>query len=204
MSPSVLHLGGQTRIDAPTVLGLGLALVVVGAAVLVFSERLGPELAWLLIIVWFVCLGGVWSAGAWSSVTLDAAARQVVSRIGFLGWSAPASTRTFADYRAVVVTLKRSSENVGQTTTGSGFHKTSSRTKTSYSYALILHGLLGDLDLPLVGDGSTPEEAEALALEVARLGDWPTLRRGYVREPLSGAPRSRDVAFDAESPLQAP
>jgi hypothetical protein len=70
-------------------------------------------------------------------------------RLGFLGWSAPVSTRTFADYRAVVVTLKRSSENVGQTTIGSGLHKTSSRMKTSYSYALGLHGPLGDLDLPL-------------------------------------------------------
>jgi hypothetical protein len=205
MSDSLMHFGGGTRLDGPTLLGLTVALAVVMVAGLWLAKRfLGPEAGLLIIVVGVVCLGGIWSAGAWTDVTIDPAKREVVSRIGFLGLSAPGSTHVFADYKAVVVTLKRTSEDEAVTTTGSGFHKTATRTKTTYSYALGLKGYMTDRELPLKGDGKTPEEAEAWAFKVARLGDWPTLRRGYALDAATGGPTYRKVDFDAESPLEDP
>ena len=204
MSNSLMHFGGDTRLDGPTLLGLGVALAVAMVAGLWLAKRfLGNEAVLLILVVGVVCLGGLWSAGAWSDVTIDPAKREVVSRIGFLGLAVPGSTHGFADYTAVVVTLKRDSENEAVTTTGSGFRKTATRTRTTYSYVPALRGPMTDLALPLQGEGTTPEEAEALALKVARLGDWPTLRRGYVVDKASGTATSRNVAFDAESPLEA-
>lgn len=206
MTP-LLHLGGQTRLDATVVLALAAALVVVGFPAIWLARRYGGvELALLLIVVWFVCLGGVWQAGAWSSVTLDTAARTVAGRIGFLGVGTPPLTWGFDEYRAVVVSLERSSENEAVTTVGSGFNKTSTRIRTTYAFDVSLRGgpRAADRSLPLRGDGKTPDEAEALAAEVARLGGWPMLRRGYVRDAVSGEPTWRGVEFDAESPLAAP
>ena len=203
MSTSLLQLGGQTRLEAPVVLALAAALVLIGGAAIPLAYRYGgPEMTLLLIVVWFVCLGGVWQAGAWSSVTLDAAARTVGTRIGFLRWGTPPLTSGFGDYGTIVVSLKRCSESEAVTTPGSGFHKTATRTRTTYSYEVSLRGPLTERALPLRGDGKTPDEAEALAAEVAQLGGWPVLRRGYVRDPASGEPTWRGVAFDAESPLE--
>lgn len=204
MNDGLMHFGGDTRLDGPTLLGLAVALALAVVAGLWLAKRfLGNEAGLLILVVGVVCLGGLWSAGAWSDVTIDPAKRQVISRIGFLGLALPGSTHGFADYTAVVVTLKRDSESEAVTTTGSGFHKTATRTKTTYAYVPALKGPMTDLELPLQGGGKTPAEAEALALNVARLGGWPTLRRGYVVDTLSGAATSRHVAFEAESPLEA-
>jgi hypothetical protein len=202
MSDKLMHFGNGPRLAGSTLLGLAVALVVVVATIVFIAKRNDDDgLALLALVVGATCLAGLWSAGAWSEVTIDPAKREVVSRFGFLGLGA-GSTHPFADYKAVLVTLKRESETEAVTTTGSGFHKTASRTRTSYSYMLSLDGYVTGLDLPLKGDAKSPDEAEARALEVARAGGWPARRRGYAVDPGSGGRVHQKVAFDAQSPLE--
>ena len=104
---------------ATPVLALAVALVLVGGAAIHLAYRHGgPEMTLLLVVVWCVCLGGIRQAGAWTSVTLDAGARTVATRIGFLGWGTPPPTSGFDDYRTVVVSLKRGSESEAALTSG--------------------------------------------------------------------------------------
>ncbi|MCE9658159.1 MAG: hypothetical protein K8R60_06330 [Burkholderiales bacterium] len=202
MSEGVLRLANEAPLGTLSVLGLAAALVA-GLAAFVFLGKTAENDGMIVLGVAAVGLVGLWYAGTWFEVTIDPARREVVSRIGYLGLGV-GTTHPFADYSAVVVTLKRGSESEAVTSVGSGFSKVSSRTRTTYSYALSLVGPVATLDLPLQGDGKTPDEAETRALEVARVGGWPARRRGYAFDARADGPVHRDVAFDAESALEAP
>jgi len=200
MSEGVLRFANEAPLGTLSILGLAAALVA-GLAAFVFIGKTAENDGLIVFGVAAAGLVGLWYAGTWFEVTIDPARREVVSRIGYLGFGV-ATTRPFSDYGAVVVTLERDSESEATTSVGSGFSKVSTRTKTTYSYALSLTGAAAALELPLKGDGKTADEAEAQALKVAKAGDWPARRRGYVFDAGAGGPVHRHVAFDAESPLE--
>jgi hypothetical protein len=201
MSEGVLRFAREAPLGALSVLGLA-AMLVAGLAAFTFIGETAENDGMIVFGVGTVGLVGLWYAGTWFEVTIDPARREVVSRIGYLGLRV-ATTHPFVDYGAVVVTLKRNNESEAVTTVGSGFHKVSTRTRTTYSYVLSLVGPMANVNLPLQGDGRTADEAEARGIEVARAGGWAARRRGYAFEAGTNGRVHKDVAFDAESPLES-
>jgi hypothetical protein len=150
------------------------------------SEVVEPDFG--MVMGWLgACLAGpvtlLW-AGSWSELRIDPPARTVVSRIGFLGWSAGPSY-ALADFDRVLVvpTIDKGQEVVN--VVGGGFNTKSTRTSYKTRHSLQLRGALHHATVPLPLAASLAE-IEAAAHQVAELGGWKAMRQAWVPRPGTG------------------
>jgi len=215
----------------PLLVALALGFVVVMVLLAMWGTPSEPQpststwsppvwLVWLIRLVILLVLVGVASLLCWSqTVEIDGPARQVRQTHRMLHFTIASSSEPLSNFTAVRVLRVIDKGSKATTTTGSGFHKTASRTTYTPRYKLEL--LLPDIvmetaertlvaervpvDLPL-DENLDVDKAEALASQIAHLTGWPALRRGYewVNDTGGVAPgpgRSMRADHAAQSPI---
>jgi hypothetical protein len=215
----MMRFGSDTPLlEAPALIAIAVA-VVAFIAWLAAGTR-DPD-AWDVlkwIAAGLIAAVSIAYAGSWHEVVVDAAARKVTERHGFLRYPVSwlGTQLAFSDITAVIVEQKTSKDTEPAGTSMSR----STRTVYRKSYTLSLRRadtqvVLPDrkiavpnyaLDLPMK-ERNDPLPLEAAARELSQLGGWPARRRGYAiaatSENRQGAYTITSMPHDAETPIAA-
>lgn len=200
---SLMRFGRDTPLlEAPALIALAVVLAIF-IAWLVLTTR---EPNWLDVLRWIAAgvigVVGIAYAGSWNDVVVDAGAKQVEERYGFLRYHVKGMSKqlSFADITAVVVERRVSKETKAAGTS------MSRNTRTVYEASYVLNLQRRDIVLVLpdrkivapnypvalpMEERQNPLLLEATARQLARLGGWPARRRHYAIE-VAGAPDSPD------------
>ena len=214
--PDIMRFGSDSPVlGAPALIAIAVAVVafIVWLAAGTRDPNFFDVLKWIAAGV--IGAVGIAYAGSWHEVVVDAAARKVTERHGFLRYpvSALGQELAFPDISAVVVQQKTSKDTEPAGTSMSRSTRTVYR--KSYTLSLVRADssiVLPDgremavphyaLDLP-VKERSDPLPLEAMARQISRLGGWPARRRGYALSAGHGdrTPAIQSIAHDAESEI---
>lgn len=219
LPPNMLRFGSpQPLLEAPALIAIALAVVafITWLAAGTRDADALDVLKWIAAgLIGAVCIA---YAGSWHEVIVDAAARKVTERHGFLRYPVGALGQqlAFSDITAVVVEQKTSKDTEPAGTSMSR----STRTVYRKSYTLSLRRadtqvVLPDrtiavphyaLDLPMK-EKNDPLPLEAAARQLSQLGGWPAVRRGYALSIRSvngeGAYTIKSMPHDAETAIGA-
>ncbi len=223
MDPStqIMRFGRDTPyLGAPALIAIAVAVAAFIAWLALTTRE--PDAMDLLrwIAAGLIGLVGIGFAGSWHEVVVDAKAKQVTNRHGFLKFPVNwlGETLKFSDITAVVVVRKTTKESKPASFSGSG------GTRTVYEKSYTLNLFRADrtivlpnktqmvvpqpeLSLPRLGRAD-PLVLEAMARQLSRLGGWPAKRRGYaLGAPISSAdapsrPSINSAPFDTETPIE--
>jgi hypothetical protein len=127
----------------------------------------------LLLSMWALGLAGVVFLPMWTEVVIDRATRRVHERVGWFRW-ATAKSSPFDNFEAVAVIRRTTRRDEVTGAPGTTFSTVRSWRETEYQLLLRRPQPFHQLSLPLPR-GATREQIEALAAEVAAIGDWPVL-----------------------------
>lgn len=218
-NPDLMRFGSDTPLlEAP-------ALIAIAVAVVAFIAWLAggtrdPDafdvLKWIAAGV--IGVVGIAYAGSWHEVVVDAAARKVIERHGFLQYPVSWLGRqlAFSDITAVIVEQKTRKDTEPAGTSMSR----STRTVYRKSYTLSLRRAGSQvvlpegkidvphyaLDLPMK-ERNDPLSLEAAARQLSQLGGWQARRRGYAMsagsENAPGAYTITSMPHDSETSIGA-